>query len=172
LLYAARFTGELFPFTLHDLGLLRAVFGIGVPLIVLCLPDRWMARQPGRHARAPAITTFVRSAAPQVRRAAPETAPAAGVQGYARGMWEAARPHQRDDWSHQWDTRPHQRDARAHQRDAGPHQWDGGPHQQPQHFPGSAPRVAPPQVAARHGISDARRPWTRADAGPGGPRRR
>ena len=50
LLYAARFTGELFPFTLHDLGLLRAVFGIGVPLIVLCLPDRWMARQPGRHA--------------------------------------------------------------------------------------------------------------------------
>src|SRR5258708_37754838 len=69
LLYAARFTGELFPFTLHDLGLLRAVFGIGVPLILLCLPDRRMARQPGRHARAPALTSFGRSAAPAAPRA-------------------------------------------------------------------------------------------------------
>jgi len=166
LLYAARFTGELFPFTLHDLGLLRAVFGIGVPLIVLCLPDRWMARQPGRHARAPAITTFGRSAAPQVRQAEPQTVPA-GAQGYARGIWDAARPHQRDA------GQPHQRDARPHQRDAGPHhQWVAGPHQQPQHFPGPAPRVAPPPIAAQHGISDARRPGTRAGAGPGGPGRR
>jgi hypothetical protein len=50
LLYAARFTNELFPFTLHDLGVLRAVFGIGVPALVLCLPGRWLIRRQGRHA--------------------------------------------------------------------------------------------------------------------------
>jgi hypothetical protein len=50
LLYAARFTGELFPFTPHELGLLRALFGIAVPALVLCLPERSMGRRPGRHA--------------------------------------------------------------------------------------------------------------------------
>jgi hypothetical protein len=60
LLYAARFTNDLFPFTLHELGLLRTVFGIGVPAIVLCLPARWLGRRPGRHARAASPRTLIR----------------------------------------------------------------------------------------------------------------
>jgi hypothetical protein len=51
LLYLTRFTHHLYPFTLHELGLLRAAFGIAVPVGVLCLPERWMRRPPGRHAR-------------------------------------------------------------------------------------------------------------------------
>jgi hypothetical protein len=60
LLYAARFTNDLFPFTLHELGLLRTVFGIGVPALVLGLPARWLGRRPGRHARAASPRTLIR----------------------------------------------------------------------------------------------------------------
>ena len=38
LLYAARFTHELIPFSLHQLGILRLVFAIGVPVVVLADP--------------------------------------------------------------------------------------------------------------------------------------
>jgi hypothetical protein len=60
LLYAARFTHVLFPFTLHELGLLRTLFGIGVPVLVLGLPARWLGRGPGRHARAASPRTLIR----------------------------------------------------------------------------------------------------------------
>ena len=60
LLYAARFTNDLVPFTLHELGLLRTAFGIGVPIIVLGLPARWLGRRPGRHARAASPRTLIR----------------------------------------------------------------------------------------------------------------
>ena len=60
LLYAARFTNDLFPFTLHELGLLRTVFGIAVPVLVLGLPARWLGRRPGRHARAASPRTLIR----------------------------------------------------------------------------------------------------------------
>jgi hypothetical protein len=51
LLYAARFTHALIPFNLHQLGILRLVFAIGLPVVVLGIPGWWMARRPGRHAR-------------------------------------------------------------------------------------------------------------------------
>ena len=51
LLYAARFTHALIPFSLHQLGELRLVFAIGVPVMVLGVPGWWVARRPGRHAR-------------------------------------------------------------------------------------------------------------------------
>jgi hypothetical protein len=51
LLYAARFTHALIPFTLHQLGVLRLVFAIGLPVVVLGIPGWWMGRRPGRHAR-------------------------------------------------------------------------------------------------------------------------
>lgn len=51
LLYAARFTSEVFPFTLHELGVLRAVFAVGLPALVLGVPGWLMTRRPGRHAR-------------------------------------------------------------------------------------------------------------------------
>ena len=51
LLYAARFTHALIPFNLHQLGVLRLVFAIGVPVMVLGIPGWWVARLPGRHAR-------------------------------------------------------------------------------------------------------------------------
>ena len=54
LLYAARFTHELIPFNLHQLGELRLVFAIGVPVMVLGVPGWWVARRPGRHARGQA----------------------------------------------------------------------------------------------------------------------
>ena len=54
LLYAARFTHALIPFTLHQLGILRLVFAIGVPVVVLGIPGWWVARRPGRHARGQA----------------------------------------------------------------------------------------------------------------------
>jgi hypothetical protein len=60
LLYAARFTHALIPFSLHQLGILRLVFAVGLPLVVLGIPGWWMARRPGRHAR---------------NRVAPSTAP-------------------------------------------------------------------------------------------------
>jgi hypothetical protein len=60
LLYAARFTHVLFPFTLHELGLLRTLFAIGVPVLVLGLPARWLGRGPGRHARAASPRTLIR----------------------------------------------------------------------------------------------------------------
>lgn len=52
LLYAARFTHELIPFSLHQLGILRLIFAIGVPVVVLAIPGWWVARRPGRHARS------------------------------------------------------------------------------------------------------------------------
>jgi hypothetical protein len=51
LLYAARATHILIPFNLHQLGILRLVFAIGVPVMVLAIPGWWVARRPGRHAR-------------------------------------------------------------------------------------------------------------------------
>ena len=51
LLYAARFTHALIPFSLQQLGELRLVFAIGVPVMVLGIPGWWVARRPGRHAR-------------------------------------------------------------------------------------------------------------------------
>jgi hypothetical protein len=54
LLYAARFTHALIPFSLHQLGVLRLVFAIGVPVMVLGIPGWWVARRPGRHARGQA----------------------------------------------------------------------------------------------------------------------
>ena len=48
LLYAARFTHALIPFSLHQLGILRLVFAIGVPVMVLGIPGWWVARRPGR----------------------------------------------------------------------------------------------------------------------------
>ena len=44
LLYAARFTHALIPFSLHQLGILRLVFAIGVPVMVLGIPGWWVAR--------------------------------------------------------------------------------------------------------------------------------
>ena len=52
MLYATRFTGDLFPFTMHDLGLLRAAFVIGVPMLVLGLPGHRLTPPAGRHARS------------------------------------------------------------------------------------------------------------------------
>ena len=54
LLYAARFTHALIPFSLHQLGVLRLVFAIGLPVMVLGIPGWWVARRPGRHARGQA----------------------------------------------------------------------------------------------------------------------
>ena len=61
LLYAARFTHALIPFTLHELGILRLVFAVGLPLVVLGIPGWWMGRRPGRHAR----NRLAHAAAPQ-----------------------------------------------------------------------------------------------------------
>ncbi len=52
LLYVARFTHKLIPFSLHQLGELRLVFAIGLPVAVLGIPGWWVARRPGRHARS------------------------------------------------------------------------------------------------------------------------
>jgi hypothetical protein len=71
LLYAARFTNDLFPFTLHELGVLRTVFGIGVPALVLCLPARWLGSRPGRHARAASPRTLIRGYAGRPLNARP-----------------------------------------------------------------------------------------------------
>jgi hypothetical protein len=51
LLYAARFTHALIPFSLQELGVLRLVFAVGLPVMVLGIPGWWVARRPGRHAR-------------------------------------------------------------------------------------------------------------------------
>jgi hypothetical protein len=58
----------LVTFTLHDLGLLRALFGIGLPALVLCLPERWMSPRRGRHAAGPHTARW--GAAGSQRRAA------------------------------------------------------------------------------------------------------
>ena len=54
LLYAARFTHALIPFSLHQLGILRLIFAVGLPVMVLGIPGWWVARRPGRHARGQA----------------------------------------------------------------------------------------------------------------------
>jgi hypothetical protein len=87
LLYAARFTNDLYPFTLHELGLLRTVFGIGVPALVLCLPARWLGRRPGRHARAASPLTLIR-----------------GYTGRPRGT--GAQDARAQDWFQPLDARP------------------------------------------------------------------
>jgi hypothetical protein len=71
LLYAARFTHELIPFSLHQLGILRLVFAIGLPVVVLGIPGWWIARRPGRHAR----NRLADSTAPQWIAAGRLTAP-------------------------------------------------------------------------------------------------
>ena len=45
LLYLARMTHKLVPFDLHQLGVLRLLFAIGVPLLVLGMPGWWIARR-------------------------------------------------------------------------------------------------------------------------------
>ncbi len=86
LLYAARSTHALIPFTLHELGVLRLAFAVGAPLAVLAVPAWWMARRPGRHARNPADGSF--SVLPPV--------PAADRPGSgpwpAEGSWGAGAP--------------------------------------------------------------------------------
>jgi hypothetical protein len=58
LLYVARFTHKLIPFSLHQLGELRLVFAIGLPVAILGIPGWSVARRPGRHARARSRTAF------------------------------------------------------------------------------------------------------------------
>lgn len=70
LLYAARCTSEVYPFTLHELGVLRVVFAAGIPALVLGVPGWLMARVPGRHAR----TAAGRPAVPGQRAATGERA--------------------------------------------------------------------------------------------------
>lgn len=79
LLYAARFTSEVYPFTLHELGVLRAVFAVGMPALVLGVPGWLMARRPGRHARG------AQAPGPQAHR----TQPGGGRPGSAA---RAGRP--------------------------------------------------------------------------------
>ena len=59
LLYLARMTHKLVPFDLHQLGVLRLLFAIGVPLLVLGMPGWWIARRRGRHARAGDQVTII-----------------------------------------------------------------------------------------------------------------
>ena len=53
-------THKLVPFDLHQLGVLRLLFAIGVPLLVLGMPGWWIAR---RRAGTPAPVTRSRSSA-------------------------------------------------------------------------------------------------------------
>lgn len=64
LLYLARMTHKLVPFDLHQLGVLRLLFAIGVPLLVLGMPRWWIARRRGRHARAGDQVTIISPVAP------------------------------------------------------------------------------------------------------------
>ncbi len=59
LLYAARMTNKLVPFDVHQLGVLRLIFAIGVPVLVLGVPGWWIARRRGRHARAADQVTII-----------------------------------------------------------------------------------------------------------------
>ena len=59
LLYAARMTHQLVPFDLHQLGVLRLIFAIGVPVLVLGVPGWWITRRRGRHARAGDQVTII-----------------------------------------------------------------------------------------------------------------
>ena len=59
LLYLARMTHKLVPFDLHQLGVLRLLFAIGVPVLVLGMPGWWIARRRGRHARAGDQVTII-----------------------------------------------------------------------------------------------------------------
>ena len=59
LLYLARMTHKLVPFDLHQLGVLRLLFAIGVPALVLGMPGWWIARRRGRHARAGDQVTII-----------------------------------------------------------------------------------------------------------------
>ena len=88
LLYAARFTHKLIPFNLHQLGELRLIFAIGVPVVVLGIPGWWVARQPGRHARGQ-VRGQVRDRPP----ANADPASRAGLPaGHPSGPFPAVRP--------------------------------------------------------------------------------
>jgi hypothetical protein len=52
LVYAARFTGELAPLTMAELGALRASFTVAVTALLLAVPGWWLIRRPGRHHHA------------------------------------------------------------------------------------------------------------------------
>ncbi len=52
LLYAARFTGELAPLTMADLGALRASFTVAVTALLLTMPGWWLIHRAGRHRHA------------------------------------------------------------------------------------------------------------------------
>ena len=80
LLYAARSTHALIPFTLHELGALRLAFAVAAPLAVLAVPAWWMARRPGRHARNPADGSFSM------------LSPVAPAEGRTSGPWPVAGP--------------------------------------------------------------------------------
>jgi hypothetical protein len=73
LLYAARFTHKLIPFNLQELGELRLVFAISLPLVILAAPAWWLARRPGRHARNPQDVRYIRDAPEAVPEAADPT---------------------------------------------------------------------------------------------------
>jgi hypothetical protein len=73
LLYAARSTHVLVPFTLHELGVLRLVFALGIPLAVLAVPGWSLARRRGRHARR--LTDGSYSVLPPVPAAGQPTVP-------------------------------------------------------------------------------------------------
>lgn len=74
LLYLARMTHKLVPFDLHQLGVLRLLFAIGVPLLVLGMPGWWIARRRGRHSRAAGQVTMISPVSPVA------LAPAAGYR--------------------------------------------------------------------------------------------
>ena len=59
LLYLARMTHKLIPFDLHQLGVLRLLFAIGVPALVLGMPGWWIARRRGLDARAGDQVTII-----------------------------------------------------------------------------------------------------------------
>ena len=92
LLYAARFTHELIPFNLHQLGELRLVFAIGVPVMVLGVPGWWVARRPGRHARGQA-TAGGAGGADHGPPGGPHPAhPSGPFPAYPSGPFPATRP--------------------------------------------------------------------------------
>ena len=66
LLYVARLTHTLVPFGLHQLGVLRLVFAIGVPVLVLGMPGWWIARRRGLDARAGDQVTIISPVRPAV----------------------------------------------------------------------------------------------------------
>jgi hypothetical protein len=99
LLYAARSTHVLIPFSLHELGVLRLVFAVGAPVAVLVVPSWWIARRRGRHARADDTFSVVPPVPPAARVSA-----GTGPLSWPADGWEAE-----DSWpelGHAWAADP------------------------------------------------------------------